>query len=103
MGKCEFMGDVLWHRTAAPAVWVERGTTVQWPGWGMTVVAIDGRIAALADSGQRTKVRVRLRSLYQVLCEHAQRVCLYRFQTIQSAVLALMRSTAYVILCASPL
>ena len=25
MGKCEFMGDVLWHRTAAPAVWVERG------------------------------------------------------------------------------
>ena len=43
--------------------------------------AIDGRIAALADSGQRTLVRVRLRSLYQVLCEHAQRVCLYRFQT----------------------
>ena len=35
--------------------------------------AIDGRIAALADSGQRTLVRVRLRSLYQVLCEHAQK------------------------------
>lgn len=77
---------------------MERRTTVQWPGWG-----IDGRIAALAEHGQRTLVRVRLQSLYQVLCEHAQRVCLYRFQTIQSAVLALMRSTAYVILCVSSL
>ena len=35
--------------------------------------AIDGRIAALAEHGQRTLVRVRLRSLYQVLCEHAQK------------------------------
>ena len=65
--------------------------------------AIDGRIAALADSGQRTLVRVRLRSLYQVLCEHAQRVCLYRFQTIQSAVLAGRRSSIYVDLRTSSL
>ena len=49
MGKCEFMGDVLWHRTAAPAVWVERGTTVQWPGWGMAVVAMaDARAVSLS-------------------------------------------------------
>ena len=48
MGKCEFMGDVLWHRTAAPAVWVERGTTVQWPGWGMAVVAM--AVVAMADA-----------------------------------------------------
>lgn len=49
MGKCEFMGDVLWHRTAAPAVWMERRTTVQWPGWGMAVVAMaDVRAVSLS-------------------------------------------------------
>ena len=50
MGKCEFMGDVLWHRTAAPAVRMGMvGTTVQWPGWGMAVVAMaDARAVSLS-------------------------------------------------------
>lgn len=49
MGKCEFMGDVLWHRTAVPAVWMERRTTMQWPGWGMAVVAMaDARAVSLS-------------------------------------------------------
>ena len=49
VGKCEFMGDVLWHRTAAPAVWMERRTTAQWSGWGMAVVAMaDARAVSLS-------------------------------------------------------
>ena len=38
MGKCEFMGDVLWHRTAAPAV-------------RMGMVGDDRAVAGMGDGG----------------------------------------------------
>ena len=50
MGKCEFMGDVLWHRTAAPAVWMERGgRPCSGRDGGMAVVAMaDARAVSLS-------------------------------------------------------